>query len=86
MRIWTLPESFYAAARDALRLRARLLPYLYTASRAAFDSGRGVLRAMYMDYPEQDPAYWGSSQGAFPQVGAHTRVLARSRVGMGCRD
>ena len=43
--------------RDAILLRYALIPYIYTASREAYDTGVSICRPMYYDYPEQDEAY-----------------------------
>ena len=55
-RIWKYPEHF-DILRDALRLRYRLAPYIYTAARATYDTGVGICRPMYYDSPESDEAY-----------------------------
>ena len=44
-RIWRFPTHF-SFMRDALRLRAALVPYLYTAARAFFDTAVAPLRAL----------------------------------------
>ena len=55
-RIWKYPDHFFAL-RDAMRLRYRLAPYIYTAAREAFDTGVSICRPMYYDWPEEDAAY-----------------------------
>ena len=34
-----------------MRDRAKRVPYIYTAARLAFDSGVGLVRPMYYEYP-----------------------------------
>ena len=57
VRPWNLPLTYYEAAANALRTRARLLPYIYTQARVAFDTGLGLTRPMYYYFPEDDGAY-----------------------------
>jgi hypothetical protein len=46
-----------------MRLRAALMPYLYTAARAAFDTGAGLLRPLYHGWPTAPQAY--TTRGQF---------------------
>ena len=55
-RIWKYPEHFFAL-REAMRLRYRLVPYIYTAAREAYDTGVAICRPMYYDWPEEAAAY-----------------------------
>ena len=55
-RPWMFPEHF-AALRETFRLRYALAPYIYTAARAAYDTGISICRPMYWDWPEEDEAY-----------------------------
>ena len=55
-RIWRYPDYFFAL-RDALRLRYRLAPYVYTAARQAYDTGVSMCRPMYYDSPDDEAAY-----------------------------
>ena len=55
-RIWKYPEHF-EMLREAIRLRYRLAPYIYTAAREAYDTGVAICRPMYYDWPEADAAY-----------------------------
>ena len=55
-RIWKYPDQIFNL-REAIRLRYRLAPYLYTAARAAYDTGVSPCRPMYYDWPECDEAY-----------------------------
>jgi alpha-glucosidase len=56
-RIWAYPPEHYEAMRDAMLLRTSLVPYLYTAARATYDTGVGMLRPLYYHWPEEDAAY-----------------------------
>lgn len=55
-RFWMFPEHF-DAMRAAIRLRYDLAPYIYTAAREAFDTGIGLCRPLYYNYPEVEKAY-----------------------------
>jgi alpha-glucosidase len=56
-RIWAYPPEFSDAMREAMQLRASLVPYIYTASRRTYDTGVAFLRSLYYDWPEAEPAY-----------------------------
>ena len=56
-RIWAYPTEYFLTMRDAFLLRYALIPYLYTASREAYDTGVSVCRPMFYDYPEASEAY-----------------------------
>ena len=43
---WIVANTYFEANRVALQLREELLPYIYTASRAAFDTGVGLIIPM----------------------------------------
>jgi alpha-glucosidase len=43
--------------RDAFLLRYALIPYIYTAARAAYDTGISLCHPLYYDYPEVPEAY-----------------------------
>lgn len=63
-RIWKFPE-FYKPMLSAFKLRYALHPYLYTASREAYDTGLSICRPLYYDYPEEDRAYEYKGQYLF---------------------
>ena len=54
-RIWKY--SNFQQLREAVRLRYRLFPYLYTAARETYETGIGMNRPLYYDYPEESNAY-----------------------------
>jgi len=53
---WEFPEV-EAEAVEALRLRYRLMPYIYTAAVEAARTGAPMMRALCVDYPD-DPVAW----------------------------
>ena len=54
-RIWKYAN--FIQLREAVRERYRLFPYLYTAARETYDTGVGMNRPLYYDYPEEGNAY-----------------------------
>ncbi|HEX8612831.1 MAG TPA: TIM-barrel domain-containing protein [Telluria sp.] len=56
-----LPWQYGAAAKASavkfLRLRGALVPYIYTLARDTVRTGVPVVRALYLDYPDQAAAY-----------------------------
>ena len=64
-RLWAYPHSEFLLMRDAFLLRYALIPYIYTASREAYDTGISICRPMYYDYPDDDDAYAARDQYLF---------------------
>ena len=62
---WAYDKDHFDALRDAIDLRYRLVPYIYTMARHTYDTGIGLCRPMYYDYPEATEAYADSSQYMF---------------------
>ncbi len=56
-RPWKYPPAAYQAARAAFHWRYRNIPYIYTMSRVAFETGLSLCRPMYYEYPEDPNAY-----------------------------
>lgn len=54
---WEYPGDAERIAIDFLRLRERLIPYLYTLAREAHDTGLPMTRALYLSWPDQEGAY-----------------------------
>ena len=55
-RIWMFPEH-YDYLKAAIELRYALSPYIYNAARNCYDSGVGLCRPLYYEYPEDARAY-----------------------------
>lgn len=51
--------------RKFVGLRYRLIPYIYTCSRVAHETGLPLVRGTYLEYPEQEPAYRFQQQYMF---------------------
>ena len=54
---WNLHNTYFEANRAALQMREELVPYIYSAQRAAFDTGVGLIIPMYYLFPEIEAAY-----------------------------
>ena len=54
-RIWKYPN--FEQLRQTIRLRYQLFPYLYTAARETYETGVGMNRPLYYDWPEENNAY-----------------------------
>ncbi len=61
-RPWAFPPPVFEAAKAAFQFRYRLLPYLYSAARAASQCGLSLCYPMYYDYPELEDAYLAREQ------------------------
>ena len=51
--------------RKFVGLRYALIPYIYTCSRVAHDTGLPLVRGTYLEYPDQEPAYTFQQQYLF---------------------
>ncbi|GAA0990936.1 alpha-xylosidase [Acrocarpospora macrocephala] len=54
---WEFPPHAEQGAIDALRLRYRLMPYIYSVAVVAAETGAPMMRALCVDYPD-DPVAW----------------------------
>ncbi|MCR5402746.1 MAG: glycoside hydrolase family 31 protein [Butyrivibrio sp.] len=54
---WTIEEPYHSVMQKFMRLRHRLVPYIYTESYRAHHDDRPLIRPMYYDNPENEAAY-----------------------------
>ncbi len=54
---WKYRSAVERAATEALRLRRRLIPYLYSMNRRTHAEGRALIEPMYYEYPREAAAY-----------------------------
>ncbi|RME59393.1 MAG: DUF5110 domain-containing protein, partial [Candidatus Dadabacteria bacterium] len=56
-QFWRLPAPFDKAAKQTVRLRYALLPYIYTEARRTYDTAVSICHPLYYDYPESKESY-----------------------------
>ncbi len=54
-RIWKYDN--FPLLLDCVNLRYKLMPYIYTAARQAYDTGISICRPLYYEWPEENEAY-----------------------------
>lgn len=54
---WEWGDTVLNSARISIQLRYKLLPYIYTMTRIAYEQGIPLCRGLYIDYPENHSAY-----------------------------
>jgi len=54
---WAYGEAFTNDFRQGVELKYRLMPYVYAQAKASSESGLPMLRALFLEYPE-DPTSW----------------------------
>ena len=64
-RPWNYPDWAEASMRVSFRLRARLMPYLYTAVRRATVDSVPFTRPIYLDHPTVEEAYHNAQEYQF---------------------
>ncbi len=62
---WRYADPYLSINRRYLQLKMRLMPYLYTMSRAATDTGVPSTRAMVLEYPDDPVARGNQTSGQF---------------------
>ncbi|WP_049945938.1 glycoside hydrolase family 31 protein [Butyrivibrio sp. LC3010] len=78
---WVIEEPYHSIMGKYMRLRHRLLPYLYTESYRAYDEDRPLIRPMYYLLPEDERAYKVPTEYGFGEkliVGAITSPIDKS--------
>jgi alpha-glucosidase (family GH31 glycosyl hydrolase) len=82
-RIWKY--SNFTQLREAIRLRYRLFPYLYTAARETYDTGIGMNRPLYYDYPEDANSYIYEDEYMFGNDMLVAPIYSPQENGRSCR-
>ncbi|MGN6374763.1 MAG: TIM-barrel domain-containing protein [Sphingomonas sp.] len=54
---WRFSPEVFAALREVVDERYEMAPYIYTASREAYDTGVSLLRPLYYAWPDEAKAY-----------------------------
>lgn len=77
---WVIEEPYHSIMGEYMRLRHRLLPYLYTESYRAYDEDRPLIRPMYYELSEDERAYTVRNEYGFGEnliVGAITSPMSK---------
>lgn len=56
-RPWTWGEPYCSIMRDAFHLRSTLMPYIYSEAKRCSEESLPLLRALYIEHPEDEEAY-----------------------------
>lgn len=64
-KLWEYPFDTFITVRKLIDLRYAIRPYIYTAARAAYDTGISISRPMYYDHPDEEIAYTRPTQYMF---------------------
>ena len=83
-RIWKY--SNFTQLREAVRLRYQLFPYLYTAARETYDTGIGMNRPLYYEWPEENNAYVYEDEYMFGNDMLVAPIYTESRNGVSSRN
>ncbi|MEU9028827.1 TIM-barrel domain-containing protein [Streptomyces sp. NPDC048383] len=62
---WRFAEPYLSINRTYLQLKMRLMPYLYTMSRVAHESGVPSTRALVLEHPDDPVARGNATSGQF---------------------
>lgn len=62
---WRFAEPYLSINRKYLKLKMRLMPYLYSMSRVAHETGVPSTRAMVLEYPNDPEARGNATSGQF---------------------
>jgi alpha-glucosidase (family GH31 glycosyl hydrolase) len=62
---WLFAAPYSELMMSAIRARYRMVPYVYTENRAAYDTGLSLVRPMFYDWPEEKAAYEAKGQYQF---------------------
>lgn len=83
-RIW-LYDNF-PLMNQAVKLRYALLPYIYSMARKTYETGVGICRPLYYEYPELDEAYSNEDHYFFGDDILVAPIIAPSTNGVAKRN
>ena len=83
-RIWKY--SNFTQLREAIRMRYQLFPYLYTAARETYDTGIGMSRPLYYEWPEENNAYVYEDEYMFGNDMLVAPIYTASKNGISTRN
>lgn len=62
---WVFDRQTLSLIRDAVKQRYRIVPYIYSMARKAYDTGVSICRPMYYEWPEAEESYVHPGQYMF---------------------
>jgi alpha-glucosidase len=65
---WAFGEPYEAVCRKMLKLRQRLIPYLYTLFERCHRTGAPILRPLLFEYPEDETTYTADDEFLFGEA------------------
>ncbi len=78
---WSFGPAVEKDMRELLNLRYRLSPYLYTLFREAHDTGKPIMRAMFLEFPDDAKTYDLGNQYMYgPSILVAPVTLPRQRT------
>lgn len=83
-KIWKY--SNFEQLRDAVRMRYQMFPYLYTAARETYDTGIGMNRPLYYEWPEENNAYVYEDEYMFGNDMLVAPIYSPSHYGVSTRN
>ena len=83
-KIWKY--SNFEQLREAVRMRYQMFPYLYTAARETYDTGIGMNRPLYYEWPEENNAYVYEDEYLFGNDMLIAPIYTPSRNGISSRN
>ena len=73
---WTWGEPYTTYNRASLKLKSRLTPYMYSLSRQAYDTGVPPIRALLLEFPEEEYLYLPSNATSYTFLSGPSLLVA----------
>ena len=83
-KIWKY--SNFTQLREAVRMRYQMFPYYYTAARETYDTGIGMNRPLYYEWPEENNAYVYEDEYMFGNDMLVAPIYTASKNGVSSRN
>lgn len=78
-RMWVYPN--FDDLKAYVKLRYALMPYIYTMARQTYDTGVGMVRPLYYEFPEQEESYSRRNEYFFGDNILVSPIVTRSEFG-----
>ena len=83
---WANDRAIELLAADLLRLRHKLVPYIYTYAERGYASGEALIEPLYYEYPETEEAYSAEDEYFFGRELLAAPVTQRTENGYAVRS